>query len=72
MIDRGIFSERMKILRRQKNITMVDVAKALEISKQSIHHWEIQKSLPTADKLAELADYFDVSLDYLVGRLDCP
>ena len=72
MIDRKTFSERMKLLRQQRKITMVDIANALEISKQSVHAWEQMKALPSADKLAELADYFDVSVDYLIGRSDDP
>jgi transcriptional regulator with XRE-family HTH domain len=51
---------------------MVDIAEALTISKQSIHQWETTKTVPSADKLVELADYFVVSLDYLVGRSDDP
>ena len=68
MIDKNIFSERFKLLRSNSNFTMVDIAKALSISKQSVHQWEIAKNIPSSDKLYALADYFDVSLDYLVGR----
>ena len=70
MIDREIFSERLKILRQTKEVTMVDVARALALSKQSVHQWETRKTIPDADKLVALADYFDVSIDYLVGRSD--
>jgi len=72
MIDRNIFSERFKTLRNSSNVTMVNVAKALEITKQSVHQWDTAKTVPSADKLVELADYFGVSLDYLVGRTDDP
>ena len=72
MIDRIIFSERLKHLRTQSDQTMVDIAKALNINKTSVFTWESTKTIPTADKLLELADYFDVSLDYLVGRSDDP
>ena len=70
MVDREIFSERLKTLRLIEKATMVDVAKALALSKQSVHQWETRKTIPNTDKLVELADYFDVSLDYLVGRSD--
>ena len=72
MLNRKIFVERLKLLRDQKHITMVDVAETLGIRKQSIHQWETTKALPSADKLVELADVLDVSLDYLVGRSDDP
>ena len=72
IIDRIIFSERFKQLRDARNITMVDIANNLKISKQSVHQWTTAKTVPTSDKLLELAYYFDVSLDYLVGRSNDP
>ena len=72
MIDRNIFSERLNLLKTKKNITTVSLASALSIAKQSVHTWENMKTIPSSDKLVELADYFDVSLDYLVGRSDNP
>jgi transcriptional regulator with XRE-family HTH domain len=68
MIDRKIFSKRLKELRDHRKLTMVDVARTLEISKQSIHQWEAMKTVPSSDKLVELADILGCSLDYLVGR----
>ena len=72
MIDKIIFSERFKTLKHSKNITTVAIANKLGITKQSVHTWETMKTLPSADKLVELADYFGVSIDYLVGRTDKP
>jgi len=72
MINRNIFSTRLGILRWELNVTMVDVAKALNITKQSVHQWSTGKSVPSSDTLIALADYFDVSVDYLVGRSDNP
>ncbi len=72
MVDRNIFSARFGILRDDFNVTMVDVANALAISKQSVHQWATGKNVPSTDTLIALADYFNVSLDYLVGRTDEP
>ena len=72
MIDRITFSERLKCLRTQNNQTMVDIANALNINKTSVFTWESTKTIPTADKLLELANHFDVSIDYLIGRTDNP
>ncbi|GHV34574.1 transcriptional regulator [Synergistales bacterium] len=72
MLNRKLFVERLRVLREQRQITIVDVADALGLKKQSIHQWETTKTLPSADKLIELADYFDVPIDYLVGRSDDP
>jgi len=72
MVDKKIFSSRFKELRDSSNITMVDIAKILKVTKQAVHQWDSQKTIPTADKLVELADFFNVSLDYLVGRSNSP
>lgn len=72
MIDRKIFSERLITLRKEHGLTIVDIANALSIVKQSVHTWENMKTLPTLDKAAALADLLGVSLDYLVGRTDNP
>ena len=66
------FSERLKSLRKQKNLKQSDVAELLNVTVR--HYQEIEYGkidLPTS-KLIALADYFDVSLDYLVGRSDKP
>jgi transcriptional regulator with XRE-family HTH domain len=44
----------------------------LGIKKQAVHQWETMKNIPSTDALIALADYFDVSLDYLVGRTGDP
>ncbi|MEV2369610.1 helix-turn-helix transcriptional regulator [Paenibacillus larvae] len=72
MIDRKTFSTRFKQLKEDKQVSTVSIGRELGITKQSVHGWEISKTIPSADKLVELADYFDVSLDYLVGRSDDP
>ena len=72
MIDRKIFSDRLKCLRERRGDTLAEVAAALSVSRQSIHQWEKTETFPNADKLAALADYLDVSVDYLLGRTDNP
>jgi transcriptional regulator with XRE-family HTH domain len=68
MIDRKKFATCFKELRQIHNMSMVDVAKALGLQKQSVNAWDKQKAIPSADTLLDLADLFDVSLDYLCGR----
>ena len=48
------------------------MAEALGLSKAAISQFETGKSQPSAAVLIALADYFNVSLDYLVGRSDTP
>lgn len=71
-MNRELFSTRLKSLRNQKQLTMVDIAEALNINKTSVFTWESTKTIPSTEKLIELADYFNVSIDYLVGRSDDP
>ena len=72
MFDQKLFSDRLLLLRKTNKITTVDLAKAIGISKQAISQFEKCSSYPHCRTLVALADYFDVSLDYLVGRSDDP
>lgn len=67
-----IFSERVKALRKGIKAKQSDLAKLLDVTVRHYQQIEYGKvDLPTS-KLIALADYFDVSLDYLVGRSDDP
>lgn len=73
MDDKNIFSIRLKLLREAKEISTQKLADALGLkSKGSITQFEKGLNLPSFNTLITLADYFDVSLDYLVGRSDDP
>lgn len=68
-----IFSERLKSLRLSKNITQRQLANSLGITERNYQRFEATKSvLPSTKNLIFLANYFNVSLDYLVGRSDDP
>ena len=58
----------LKNARLKKGIKAIDLAKALNVSKQTISNWENGKRNPDLDTLIKLADFYEVSLDYLVGR----
>ena len=62
------FSERLKALRQEKNITQRALANHLNITDTAYGFYEQGKNYPNMDILIKLADYFEVSLDYLVGR----
>ena len=59
---------RLKQLRIKKNIKQQDLAKALNVTKQSVSNWENGKRLPNIEILILLADFYNCYLDYLVGR----
>lgn len=66
------FSNRLKQLRKEKNLKQSDMAELLELTTRHYQQIEYGKvNIPTLT-LIFLADYFDVSLDYLVGRSDDP
>lgn len=66
------FSERLVILRKSKNLTQKQLAASLKMSELAIQHYESQRRKPAFDVLIALADFFDCSIDYLVGRSDDP
>ena len=63
-----IFSIRLKELRMKQNITQKDLAERLGITVRAYRYYEQGKRYPDFQGLLMLADCFQVSLDYLVGR----
>lgn len=61
------FGERLKELRIEKNIGQVELAKALNLSKGIISLWENNLREPKLSNLIILAQYFEVSIDFLAG-----
>ena len=64
-----IFAERLLELRKEKGISQAVLAKNLDVSYAVVCYWETDRSEPTAPNLVNIADYFDVSVDYLLGRV---
>ena len=65
-----MFHERLKQIRKSRNVTQSQVSAMLEISTRNYQSFEYGQCKPSFDTLIALAEYFDVSLDYLVGRID--
>lgn len=64
------FSEMSRYLRKEKGLSQVELAKALNVSKACISMIEIGKNEPTAITLIKYADFFECTIDYLIGRSD--
>lgn len=64
--------QRLKELRTGKKITLKQMAEILGITQRNYQRYETGEVDPPTSKTIALADYFDVSLDYLVGRSDDP
>ena len=58
----------IKELRKAKRMTQKELADTLHVSQQTVGSWETERAIPGADTLAQLADYFGVTTDYLLGR----
>ncbi len=64
--------KRLIQLRKQQKITQDTLAKELGISRQAYSNYELGNREPDFDTLKKLANYFNVSIDYLVGNSDTP
>ena len=65
-----ITGEKLIYLRKQKNITQEQLAMHLDADRTTIAGWENSNRYPTVDQYCLLAEIFNVTIDYLVGRED--
>lgn len=64
----GNFQSVLKSLRKSNNLTQEDLAKALKVSRSTIGMYESGSREPDYEMLETIADYFNVDIDYLIGR----
>ncbi len=62
--------ERLKEIRKDHDLTQTDIAKYLGMKQQQYSEYEIGKRVIPIESLSKLADYYNTSIDYLVGRTD--
>ena len=67
-----MFSTRLKELRKKAALTQVEFAKKINVANGTVGNWESGNRQPDHEMLTKLADFFDVSVDYLLGRTDDP
>lgn len=67
-----ILAKRLKDLRESRRIYQKEMAEILGLSFRGYQDYETNKSEPKLKTLIAIADYFQVSIDYLVGRTDVP
>ena len=63
-----MIGNRMKSLREERNWSQAELAEKLEITRMSINNYEAGKRVPDANLVVKMADLFQVSADYLLGR----
>lgn len=66
------FPSRLRELREKKELLSKDFAKIMNVEPATITNWEKGNRFPKDDVLIKIADYFDCSIDYLLGRTDDP
>jgi transcriptional regulator with XRE-family HTH domain len=62
--------KRIRDLRKERGLTQAELAKVLKVSARTIGFYETGERDPDTDTLKKLADFFCVSIDYLLSRLD--
>ena len=64
------FAERLKQLRTYKNMSQEELGRMIGLTQSIIAHYEANRKLPGNHNIQQIADYFHVSVDYLLGRSD--
>lgn len=67
-VDMGTFGQRLKELRNERGISQNELSKYVGVSKSSINMYERDEREPGFETLEAIADFFNVSMDYLLGR----
>ncbi|HGF8314809.1 helix-turn-helix domain-containing protein [Enterococcus faecium] len=64
------FNERIKIIRTEEGLTQREFAKLINVPERAYQYYESGARKPNLDKVIEIANKLNVSIDYLVGRTD--
>lgn len=72
MVTQTTLGERLKDLRNNRKLRIEDVAKKVDISRSVLSCYENDKQLPGYEILGKLADFYNVSLDYIFGKVANP
>lgn len=65
------FGERLRELRTSKQLSQSEFAKQVRLTKSAVNMYERGEREPSFEVLEKIADYFNVDLDYLLGKTDC-
>ena len=63
-------SDRIQSLRKAKGITQEQLADAVGVSRQAVSKWESEQSVPDLERVVAMAEYFDVTTDYLLRGIE--
>lgn len=62
-----LFGDRLKELRKERNLTQEDIGNLCDVAKNTVSNWENNINQPTFDIVKKLAQYFGVTIDYLLN-----
>jgi len=62
-----MMAEKIRVLRAERNLSQSELAKRLGLSRNGVNSWEQSLSAPSLTYLVELAKFFHVTTDYLLG-----
>ena len=66
------YYKRLKDVREDKDLTQADIANLLGTTRQQVSKWETGMQMMGIDKYIKLAQYYNISVDYLLGLIDTP
>jgi transcriptional regulator with XRE-family HTH domain len=67
-----MFGQRIRKLRQARGLTMKELGQQLRLAESTISGYESESRKPDIEILHKLADYFEVNIDYILGRTDVP
>lgn len=63
-------AENLQLLRKREGLSQEELAEQCQVSRQAVTKWETGESTPALDKLCMLADFYDISIDEIAGRVE--
>ena len=67
-----MYGERMKMLRKERKVPQKELAELMRVKIRGYQFYESETTEPSINALIALADFYGVTIDYLVGRTDDP
>lgn len=62
--------ERLRQLRKEQKLTQTELAEVISVSQSLLSKYECRERIPDIEKLLVIAEFYDVSVDYVLGRTD--
>ncbi len=69
-MNKILFAERLRELMKEQSLNQVNLANKTGIKQNTISAWLLKKKLPNISSLWIIADFFEVDVDFLIGRKD--